>query len=62
MKFRKLIPALAILFALAVLAFTFYKHMTVPEEAISTFTPPEVKSEEPVIPWDIGVEIVTPIA
>ena len=62
MKLQKLIPALAILFALAVLAFTLYKHMTVPEAVISTFTPPEVKSEEPVIPWDIGVEIVTPIA
>ena len=62
-RYPRLIPALAVLFALAVLAFTLYKHVTLPEGPTSTFTPPEVEhSDAPVMPWDTGIEIVTPIA
>lgn len=63
MRNLKLIPTLAVLFALVVLAFTLYKHATLPDGPTSTFTPPEVESSDaPVMPWDTGTEIVTPIA
>ena len=63
MKHIRLIPVLVVLFALAVLAFTLYKHATLPDGPVSTFTPPEVESSDaPVAPWDTGIEIVTPIA
>ena len=64
MKNSKLIPVLAVLFALVVLVVTIYMHTTMPEGPVSTFTPPEAEqsSDAPAAPWGAGVEIVTPIA
>lgn len=63
MKLSKVIPVLAILIAIAVLAATIHLHMTTPEnEPTSTFVPPEPEVSEPASAWPTGVTIVTPIA
>ena len=62
MRLSKVIPVLAILLAIAVLAVTIYKHMTTQQiEPGSTFVPPEPEISEPAPPWNTGTQIVTPI-
>ncbi len=62
MRLSKVIPVLAMLLAIAVLAATIYVHMTAQEvEPGSTFVPPEPEVSEPAPPWNTGTQIVTPI-
>lgn len=58
----KVLPILAVLIAVAVLAFTIYAHVTTPVEEVPHFVPPQPEVSEPEPVWQPGVEIVTPIA